>query len=185
MLLDAALSLSQRPSRNASKQLRSLERRATPQLQETHSHSQPTRPICYQVTIIIVAVYHRISATSQLRSLERQRHAAASAPYMTVTPPPIHESGSYRMPRLHCRGVRYDLRPNKPRPFGPRTTLRLLQRSSPLAYIPHKILTHENVMMSNVTSSLPQRPSRRVASNCALSNHERRYDCGNAPPSLT
>ena len=51
----------QRPSRNATKQLRPLEQRATSQLQETHSHSQHTRPVCYQVTVVIVTVYHRIA----------------------------------------------------------------------------------------------------------------------------
>ena len=61
MLSDVASSLSQRPSRNATKQLRSLEQRATPQLQETHSHSQHTISICYQAPIIIVTVYHRIA----------------------------------------------------------------------------------------------------------------------------
>ena len=46
MLSDVASSLSQRP--NATKQLRFLEQQATPQLQETHSHSQHTRPIRYR-----------------------------------------------------------------------------------------------------------------------------------------
>ena len=53
MLSDAASSLSQCPSWNATKQL-----------QETHSHSQHTRSICYQVLIIIVTVYHRIARRS-------------------------------------------------------------------------------------------------------------------------
>ena len=61
ILSDVASSLSQRPSRNATKQLCSLEQRATPQLQETHSHLQHTRPIRYHVTVGIVTVYHRIA----------------------------------------------------------------------------------------------------------------------------
>ena len=39
MLTDVASPLSQRPSRNAIKQLRTLEQRSTPQLQEKHPHS--------------------------------------------------------------------------------------------------------------------------------------------------
>ena len=61
MLSNAASSLSQCPLRNATKQLRSLEQRATPQLQETHSHSQHKRPISYQMTVVIATVYHRIA----------------------------------------------------------------------------------------------------------------------------
>ena len=60
MLSDIASSLPQRPLRNATKQLRSLEQRATPQIQETFSHLQHTGPIRYQVTVVIVTVYHRI-----------------------------------------------------------------------------------------------------------------------------
>ena len=61
MLSNVASSLSQCPLRNATKQLRSLEQRATPQLQETHSHSQHTRPISYQMIVVIATVYHRIA----------------------------------------------------------------------------------------------------------------------------
>ena len=52
-LSDVASSLSRRPSRNATKQLHSLEQRVTKQLQETHSHSQHRRPVCYQVPFFI------------------------------------------------------------------------------------------------------------------------------------
>ena len=61
MLSDVASSLSQRPSRNATEQLRSFGQRVTPQLRETHSHSQHTRQIRYQVTVIIVPVHYRIA----------------------------------------------------------------------------------------------------------------------------
>ena len=88
MLSDVASSLSQRPSRNATKQLRSLEQRATPQLQEPHSHSQHTRSICYQVPIIIVTVYHCIARRSNCALSNDKRHAATSAYPMTVTHPP-------------------------------------------------------------------------------------------------
>ena len=74
MRSDVASSLSQRPSRDATKQLRSLEQRATPRLQETHSHSQHTRPICYQVPIIIVIVYHRIARRSNCALSNDKRH---------------------------------------------------------------------------------------------------------------
>ena len=92
MLTDVA-SLSQGLSRNSTTQLRSLERRATPQLQEKHSNSQHTRSICYQVPIIIVTVYHRIARPSRCALSNGERHAATSASPMTVTHPPIYESG--------------------------------------------------------------------------------------------
>ena len=93
VLFDVASSLSQRPSRNATKQLRSLEQRAAPQLQETHPHSQHTRSICYQVPIIIVTVYHRIARRSNCALSNDKRHAATSASPMAVTHPPIYNSG--------------------------------------------------------------------------------------------
>ena len=61
MLSNVASSLSQRPLRNATKQLHSLEQQATPQLQETHSYLQHTIPIRYKVTVVIVTVHHRIA----------------------------------------------------------------------------------------------------------------------------
>ena len=79
MLSDVASSLSQRPSRNATKQLRPLEQRATPQLQETHSHPQHTRSVCYQVPITIVTVYHRIARRINCALSNDKRHAATSA----------------------------------------------------------------------------------------------------------
>ena len=88
MLTDGASSLSQGPSRNATKQLRSLEKRATSQLQKKHSYSQHTRSICYQVPIIIVTVYHRIARPSNCALSNDERHAATSASPMTVAHPP-------------------------------------------------------------------------------------------------
>ena len=85
MLSDVASSLSQRPPRNATKQLHSLEQRATPQLQETHETDMlpGDRYHCHSIS--------SHSATNQLRSLERQRHAATSAYPMIVTHPPIYK----------------------------------------------------------------------------------------------
>ena len=93
MLTDVASPLSQRPSRNAAKQLRTLEQRPTPQLQEKHSHSQHTRSICYHVPIIIVTVYHRIARRSNYALSNNERHGAISASSMTVTHLPIYKSG--------------------------------------------------------------------------------------------
>ena len=76
MLTDVASSLSQGPSRNATKKLRSLEQRATPQLQEKYSYSQHTRSICYQVPIIIVTVCHRMARPSNCALSNDERHAA-------------------------------------------------------------------------------------------------------------
>ena len=105
MLTDVASSLSQGPSRNATKKLRSLEQRATPQLQEKYSYSQHTRSICYQVTIIIVTVYHRIARPSNFALSNDERHAAPSASPMIVTHPPIYRSGklsNVESPLSHC-----------------------------------------------------------------------------------
>ena len=93
MLTGIASSLSQGPSRSATKKLRSLEQRATPQLQEKHSYSQHTRSIYYQVPIIIVTVYHRIARSSNCALSNDELHAATSASHMTVTHPPIYTSG--------------------------------------------------------------------------------------------
>ena len=93
MRTDVATSLSQGPSRNSTTQLRSLEQRATRQLKEKHSYSQHTRSICYQVPIIIVTVYHCIARPSNCALSNDERHAATSASPMTVTHPPIYESG--------------------------------------------------------------------------------------------
>ena len=90
MLTDVASPLSQRPSRNAIKQLRTLEQRSTPQLQEKHSH---TRSICYHVPIIIVTVYHRVARRSNYALSNNERHGATSASPMTVTRLPIYKSG--------------------------------------------------------------------------------------------
>ena len=108
MISDVVSSLSQRLSWNATKQLHPLEQRVTPQLQETHSHSQHTRPMCYHVTIIIVTVYHRIAQRSNCAHSNDKWHAATSASPMTVTHPPIYKSGSYRMSLRHCHSARYE-----------------------------------------------------------------------------
>ena len=93
MLTDVASPLSQRPSRNATKQLRTLQQRPTPQLQEKHSHSQHTRSICYHVPIIIVTVYHRVARRSNYALSNNGRHGATSASPMTVTRLPIYKNG--------------------------------------------------------------------------------------------
>ena len=93
MLTDVASSLSQGPSRNATKKLRSLEQRATPQLHEKHSYSQHTRSICDQVPIIIVTVYPRTARPSNCALSNDERHGATSASPMTVTHPPIYKNG--------------------------------------------------------------------------------------------
>ena len=105
MLTDVTSSLPQGPSRNATKKLRSLEQRATPQLQEKHSYSEHTRSICYQVPIIIVTVYHRIARPSNCALSNDEQHAATSASPMTVTHPPIYKSGklsNVASPLSHC-----------------------------------------------------------------------------------
>ena len=105
MLTDVASSLSRGQSRNATKKLRSLEQRATPQLQGKYSYLQHTRSICYQVTIIIVTVYHRIARPSNCALSNDERHAATSASPMTVTHPPIYKSGklsNVASPLSHC-----------------------------------------------------------------------------------
>ena len=129
MLTDVASSLSQGPSRNATKQLRSLEKRATSQLQEKHSYSQHTRSICYQVPIIIVAVYHRIARPSYCALSNDERHAAPSASPMAVATPPIYESGklSNVASSLSHRPSRSATK--KLRPLKLRATPRLPERS--------------------------------------------------------
>ena len=112
ILTDVASSLSQGPSRNATKQLRSLEQRATPQLQENHSYSQHTRSICYQVPVTIVTVYHRIARPSNCSLSNDERRAATSASPTTLAHPPIYKRGSYRMSRRHCRITRHGARPS-------------------------------------------------------------------------
>ena len=110
MLTDVASSLSQRLSWNATKELRTLEQRPTPQLYEKHSYSQHTRSMSYQVPIIIVTVYHRIARRSNFALSNDERHAAISASPVTATNPPIYKSGSYRMSRRHCHSARHGKR---------------------------------------------------------------------------
>ena len=129
MLTDVASSLSQGPSRNATKKLRSLEQRATPQLQEKHSDSQHTRSIYYQVPIIIVTVYHRIAQPSNCALSNDELHAATSASHMTVTHPPIYKSG-----KLSNVASSLSHRPSRSatkqlRPLKLRATRRLPERS--------------------------------------------------------
>ena len=130
ILSNVASSLSQRPLRNATKQLRSLEQRATPQLTARNTftltaHETDTLPCdrryCHSIS--------SHSATNQLHFLERQRHASTSAFLMTVTHLPIYEGGSCRMSRRHCHSARREARPSKPRPLKPRATPRLPERS--------------------------------------------------------
>ena len=125
MLTDVASSLSQRLSWNATKQLRTLGQRPTPQLHEKHSNSQHTRSMSYQVPIIIVTVYHRIARRSNFVHSNDERHAAISASPVTATHPPIYESG-----KLSNVASSLSQRPSRSatkqlRPFEQRATPRL------------------------------------------------------------
>ena len=99
---------------------------------------------------------HSISshdATKQLRSLERQRRAATSASPMTVTYPPVYKSG-----RLSNVASSLSQRPSRNatkqlRPLEQRAISRLPERS-PIIYSAYRIPMYENVMLSNVASSL-------------------------------
>ena len=76
------------------------------------------------------------SATDQLRSLERQRHAATSTSPMTITHSPINKGG-----RLSNAASSLSQRPSRSatkqlRPLERRATSRLSERSSSLTYIP-------------------------------------------------
>ena len=129
MLTDVASSLSQGPSRDATKLLRPLEQRATPQLQEKHSDSQHTRSICYQVPIVIATVYNRIARPSNCALLNDERHAATSASPITVTHLPIYKRGKLSnaassLSHRPSRSVTKQLRPLKQR-----ATQRLPERS--------------------------------------------------------
>ena len=129
MLTDVASSLSQGPSRNATKQLRSLEQRATSQLQEKCSYSQHTRSKCCQMPIIIVTVYHHIARPSNCALSNDERHATTSAFPMTVTHPPIFRNG-----KLSNVASSLSHRPSRSaikhlRPFKLRATPRLPERS--------------------------------------------------------
>ena len=78
----------------------------------THTHTHSTRDRyatgdrhhCHSIS--------SHSATNQLCSLERQRHAATSASPMTATRPPIYKSGSCRMSGRHCHSARREARPS-------------------------------------------------------------------------
>ena len=63
------------------------------------------------------------------------------------------------MSRRHCCSARREARPSKLRPLEPRSKHHGCQ-NAPISYIPHKIPMYENVMLSDVASSLSQRPSR-------------------------
>ena len=101
ILTDVASSLSQGPSRNATKQLRSLEQRATPQLQEKHSYSQHTRSICYQVPVTIVTVYHRIARPSNCALANDERRAATPQLLLRL----LHIPQYIRAEAIECRVV--------------------------------------------------------------------------------
>ena len=138
MLTDVASSLSQGPSRNATKQMRSLEQRATPHLQEIHSsYSQHTRSLCYQMPIVVATVYHRIARPSNCALSNDERHAATSASPMTVTHPPMYKSGklSNAASSLSHRSSRSATK--QLRPLEQRATPRLSERSHDL-YFPIK-----------------------------------------------
>ena len=78
----------------------------------THTHTHSTRDRyatgdrhhCHSIS--------SHSATNQMCSLERQRHAATSASPMTATRPPIYKSGSCRMSGRHCHSARREARPS-------------------------------------------------------------------------
>ena len=129
MLTHVASSLSQSPSRNATKQMRSLEQRATPQLQEIHSYSQHTRSLSYQVPIVVATVYHRIARPSNCALSNDERHAATPASPMNVTHPPIYKSrklsnAASSLSHRPSRSVTKQLRP-----LEQRATPRLSERS--------------------------------------------------------
>ena len=66
------------------------------------------------------------------------------------------------MSRRHYRSARREARPSKLRSLEPRGKHHGC-RNAPISYIPHKISMYENVMLSDVASSLSQRPSRIAA----------------------
>ena len=107
--------------------------------------------------------------SSQLRSLERQRHAATLASPMAVTPPPIYKSGSCRMSRRHCHSARRESRPSKLRPLEPR----LPERSHTDIYS----LAHAIGMLPRAYHHCHSTRRETRPSNCALSNDKRPAGC--------
>ena len=119
------------------------------------------------------------SATDQLRSLERQRHAATSASPMTITHSAINKGG-----RLSNAASSLSQRPSRSatkqlRPLKRRATSRLSERSPSLTYIPQhmrSVCYHEPIIL--VTAPVAERdqvtaPSRTTtASGCIDSSHD-------------
>ena len=136
-------------------------------MQETHPHPQHTRPICYQVTVIIVTVYHRIARRTNRALSKRQRYAATSASPKTATHPLI-----YRAEAIQCRVVIVTAPVTKRDQAN--CALSNNERhhdcqNAPTLYIQHKTPMYKNVMLSNVASSLSQRPSRSATKQTAPS----------------
>ena len=96
MLSDVASSLSQRPSRIVTKQLRALEQRATPWLAETlpYKHIFPSACDRYVATNLSSLSQHSSWDASKNYALSNdERPAAALTSPITLIHPPIHMSG--------------------------------------------------------------------------------------------
>ena len=93
-----------------------------------------------QETVTLTAHEIEIARRSNCALSNDKRHAATSASSMTVTHPQVYKSGKLSN---YCRVVIVTAS----------VTEHDCQNAPPL-YIPHKIPTYENVMLSNVASSL-------------------------------
>ena len=96
MLSDVTPSLSQRPSRIATKQLRALEQRATPRLPETlpYKHIFPSACDRYVSTNLSSFSQHSSRGASKYYALSNdERPAAALTSPVTLIHPPIYMSG--------------------------------------------------------------------------------------------
>ena len=136
VLFDVASSLSQRPSRNATKQLRSLEQRVARHNCKKHTHTHSTRDQYASRCPSSLSQYiiaWRDEATAPFSN--DKRHGATSASPMAVTHPPIYNSE-----RLSNVASSLSQRPSrsatkKLRSLERCATSRLPERSPPLTYI--------------------------------------------------
>ena len=85
------------------------------------------------------------------------------------------------MSRRHCRSARREARPSNLCPLEPRGKHHGCQ-NAPISYIPHEIPMCENVMLSDVASSLSQHPSRIATKQLRDLEQRAAPDCQNAPP---
>ena len=134
VLSDVASSLSQRPSRIATKQLRALERRAAPRLPKKRSHTD-IYSLAHAIGMLPQAYHHchstrRGTQPSNYAISNDERPAAAFKFPMALVHPPIYMSGK----------------------------------------------------LSNVASSLSQRPSRIATRQLRALEQRAAPDCQNAPP---